>query len=183
MRRHSWLSAATCIAACIAASTATAQTTGFIFSGDQAVSAADQRQFIRVGERLSAAQLRQRFPGYKISTIRSDCGGTCTVIESKDGSYIRIDYGGDRTYSFYRIYSDAENSRDSLGNTVGTSLSKAVGADSTKCDLGAATTCESVKIKGLSYVADGCEVQGPAIPACAKVGGFEISRLQQAPKS
>src|SRR5713226_1909442 len=63
-------------------STSVAQTGGgFIFSGDQAVSAANPSQVIHVGERLSIAQLRKRFPGYSISPIRSDCGGTCIVIE------------------------------------------------------------------------------------------------------
>jgi hypothetical protein len=165
------------VIACILplAGNATAQTTGFIFSGDQAVSAADPQQLIRVGEKLSISQLRQRFPGYSISKIHSDCGGTCTLIEAKNGSFLRVDYDA----TFYSISSSAPGSRDSLGNTIGTSLSKAVGANPAKCDQGESTTCESAKIKGLAYFAGGCDFNGDQIPDCATVYGFQISRYKQ----
>jgi hypothetical protein len=160
----------------------TAQSDGFIFSGDQAVSVFDKRQLISVGEKLSIPQLKKRFPSYSVSSVKSDCGGTCASIESKNGANIRISYGGDKSYSFYNISSDSRSSRDTLGNAIGTPLRQAVGANTTKCDLGEATTCESLLIKGLSYIAGGCEWKAPAttaIPACARVEGFEISRYRQ----
>jgi hypothetical protein len=159
-----------------------AQSDGFIFSGDQAVSAIDKQQFISVGEKLSIPQLKQRFPSYSVSPVKSDCGGTCVAIKGKNDAYITISYGGDKTSSFYNISSDARSSRDTLGNAVGTPLRQAVGANTAKCDLGAATTCESARIKGLSYIAGGCEWNATitrVIPACAKVEGFEISRYRQ----
>jgi len=111
--------------------------------------------------------------------VEGDCGGTCAVIQGKNATYIRISYGGDKTFSFYNISSDARDSRDTLGNAFGTPLRQAVGADTTKCDVGGATTCESVLIKGLSYIVGGCQWKTTVIPACAKVEGFEISRFRQ----
>ena len=108
--------------------------------------------------------------------MEGDCGGTCAVIQGKNATYIRISYGGDKTFSFYNISSDARDSRDTLGNAFGTPLRQAVGADTTKCDVGGATTCESVLIKGLSYIVGGCSWKTGVIPACATVKGFEISR-------
>jgi hypothetical protein len=153
-------------------SAATAQTTGFIFSGDHAFAAADQWQYIRVGEKLSIPQLQQRFPGHTISKTGGHCGGVCIVVKAKDGEFLRLDYDP----TFFSIYSSAPNSRDILGNTIGTSLSKAVGANPAKCDHGQWTTCESAKIEGLSYFAGGCDFNGNQIPDCATVYGFAISR-------
>jgi hypothetical protein len=168
------------IAACVASGCAIAfptapviaQNVGFIFSGDQAVSAADKRQYISVGEKLSIPELRRRFPSYSVSPVESDCGGTCASIEDNKGTYIRISYGDD----FYNISSGARSSRDTLGNAVGTPLRKAIGANTTNCDPGDETTCDSVLIKGLSYIVGGCSWKTGVIPACATVKGFEISR-------
>jgi hypothetical protein len=153
-----------------------AQDDGFIFSGDKAVSARDPRQFIGAGEKLSIAQLKQRFPSYKVTRQSSDCGGTCALVESKSGARIFISYGGDSNSSFSNISSDVRGSRDILGNSIGTPLRKAIGANIAKCDLGESTTCPSAQVKGLSYIAVGCTWEGETIPACARVGGFEISR-------
>jgi hypothetical protein len=183
---RTWSTTVACIVSSLAVSSPTialpAQNEGFVFSGDQAVSATDKRQFIRVWEKLSVSQLKKRFPSYSVSAIESDCGGTCTLIEGEGSTYIRIDYGGDRKWSFYRIYSDARSSRDTSGNVIGTSLRKAVGANTTKCDRGEDTTCESVLIKGLSYIVGGCPFEAESIPACAKVAGFEISATQVGPR-
>ena len=157
-----------------AASAFSAQTDTFIFSGDQAVSAADQRQFIHAGERLSMQELQRRFPSYSVNQVKSDCGGTCFRLKGRAGDILGIDYGGQGKFSFYRIYSGAPGTRDALGNVIGTPLPKAVGANATRCDDGEGTTCELVQIKGLSYIAGGCDFSGPPIPACATVAGFEI---------
>jgi hypothetical protein len=157
-----------------------AQSDGFVFSGDQAVSAADKKQFISVGERLSVSQFKKRFPSYTVTSEEGDCSGTCVSISGKkEDQYLWIGYGGDRSSNFYTISSGAQSSRDTLGNTIGTPLRKAVGANTTRCDEGMAKTCESVLIKGLSYIVGGCTWKTAAIPACAKVGGFEIHRFQQ----
>jgi len=153
-----------------------AQSDGFIFSGDKAVSARDPRQFIAAGEKLSISQLKKRFPSYTVTPEEGDCGGTCASIESKTGARIYISYGGDSNFSFSKISSDAPSSRDIFGNVVGTPLRKAIGTNIAKCDLGESTTCPSAQMKGLSYIAVGCTWNGATIPACAQVGGFEISR-------
>jgi len=153
-----------------------AQNDGFIFSGDKAESAQDSRQFIVAGEKLAISQLKKRFPSYTVTPEEADCGGTCASIKGKNGTLIYVSYGGDSSFSFYNISSDARSSRDILGNAVGTSLQKAIGANIAKCDLGESMTCPSAQIKGLSYIAVGCTWKGVTIPACAKVGGFEISR-------
>jgi hypothetical protein len=175
-----WSSIVACtVSVCgVAFSTApvVAQNDGFIFSGDKAVSARDPRQFIAAGEKLSISQLKQRFPSYTVTPEEGDCGGTCASIEGKSGARIYISYGGDSNFSFSNISSDARSSRDILGNAIGTPLRKAIGANIAKCDLGESMTCLSAQIKGLSYIAVGCTWKGETIPACAKVGGFEISR-------
>ena len=154
-----------------------ARNDGFVFSGDRVVSAADKKQFISVGEKLSIPQLKKRFLSYTVTPEEGEgCGDICVSIEGKKGTYILISYEGDRSSGFYRISSDARSSQDTLGNTIGTPLRQAVGANTTKCDRGAEITCESVLIKGLSYIVGGCDWKGKAIPACAKVQGFEIFR-------
>ena len=117
--------------------------------------------------------------GIRYYTVTSgegeSCGDICVSIEGKNGAEIGVSY--DRSSDNYRISSDARSSRDTLGNTIGTSLRKAVGANTTKCDRGMEITCESALIKGLSYiVTNGCDWKGKVIPACAKVEGFEIFR-------
>jgi hypothetical protein len=177
-----WLSIATGVVSGFAIAfltpPAAAQNDGFIFGGDQAVSVADKSQSIFVREKLSIPQLKKRFPSYSVSAVEGDCAGTCVLIKGKNGASIRIDYVSDSSYNFYRIVSsDARGSRDILGNIVGTPLRKAVGANTAKCDLGEVTTCESLLIKGLSYVVGGCTWKPlSVIPACAKVDGFEIMR-------
>jgi hypothetical protein len=159
--------------------TSVAQNDGFIFSGDRVVSAADQKQFISVGEKLSIPQLKKRFPSYTVTREQGEgCGDICVTIKGKKDTYILISY--DRSSDDYRISSDAHSSRDTLGSTIGTPLRKAVGANTTKCDRGSEITCESALIKGLSYtVTNGCDWKTTVIPACAKVEGFEIYRFQQ----
>jgi hypothetical protein len=157
-----------------------AQNDGFIFSGNQAVSATDKKQFISVGEKLSVSQFKRRFPSYNVTPEEGDCSGTCVSIGGKkEDQYLWIGYGGDRSSNFYTISSSAHSSRDTLGNTIGTPLRKAVGANTTKCDEGMAKTCQSVLIEGLSYIVGGCDWKTTVIPACAKIEGFEIHRFQQ----
>lgn len=153
-----------------------AQTTGFIFSGDQAVSAADERQFIRAGEQISMHDLKQRFSSYSVGKLDGDCGGSCFSVQARDGSSLVIDYGGQGKSAFYRIQSSAPGSRDTLGNSIGTPLRKVFGATAAHCDEGESTTCQSPRLKGLSYVVGGCDFRGPSVPACAKVDGFQILR-------
>jgi hypothetical protein len=158
------------------ACTAAAQTGGFIFSGDQAVSAADQRQFIRVGERISMRDLKQRFSSYSVGKLSGDCGGSCFSVEGRDGGTLVIDYRGQGKSGFYRIQSSAPGSRDTLGNTIGIPLRQALGANTAHCDEGESTTCQSPRLKGLSYVVGGCDFKGSSIPACATLDGFQILR-------
>jgi hypothetical protein len=113
-----------CIAAAVASGCAIALPTpsvaendGFIFSGDRAVSAADKKQFISVGEKLSVPQLKKRFPSYAVTPEEGEgCGNICFSIEGKKDAYILIK--GDRSSGFNSISSDAPSSRDTLGNMI-----------------------------------------------------------------
>jgi hypothetical protein len=49
------------------------------------------------------------------------------------------------------IVSRGQASRDIAGNRVGSSLRNAIKSDTTNCDLGESTYCDSKAIKGLSY--------------------------------
>ena len=158
---------------------------GFIFDGDGVFNGGVVRQRIRVGERLTLVQLRRRFPGFSVEPFEGDCGGTCFNI-SKGGTSLQLSYGSAGRNRFYLLTSDAPTTRDILGNGIGTSLRTAIGAGSARCDDGMATSCESARIKGLSYdIGDkaGCTFppsssnsSSTTIPACAIVGGFRILR-------
>jgi hypothetical protein len=175
-----------CLAAAISVAIPTmagaAQNGGFVFDARQVVSASDKQRFVRLAERLPVAALKRRFPSYSVRVIHEDCV-LCAVVSGKDGT-IRVDYGVNSDWIIHGIYSAERNARDSLGNAVGTPLSKAVGADTAICDRGEATVCESARVKGLSYVVDEtakCALQEDAktkrftIPGCATVDGFQIS--------
>lgn len=155
---------------------------GFLFDGDGVTNAGDTRQRLRVGERLTLAQLKRRFPGFSVKPFEGDCGGTCFDISGPVGS-LQLSYGGSGRDRFYLLTSDAPTTRDILGNGIGTPLRRAVGADSTQCDDGMTTSCESARIRGLSYDVGekaGCTFPQASlktpIPACAIVGGFRILR-------
>lgn len=165
----------------LAASPSAQARDGFLFDGDGVSMGGDVRQRIRIGERLTRAELGRRFPGFSVEPIESDCGGTCFNIANAAGS-LQISYGGAGRDRFYLLTSDAPTTRDVSGNRVGTSLRSAIGAASAQCDDGMTTSCRSARIRGLSYDVEdkaGCILPRGSrvtIPACAIVGGFRILR-------
>lgn len=156
---------------------------GFVFDGTGIVNAQNPSQRLNVWDKVSLAELKRRFPGFTVKRVTGDCGGQCFAVSRKN-MFFQVDVGGDKQLSFYRIVSDAKSSRDTAGNTIGVPLAKAVGASKTECDEGDSTSCQSKKTPGLAYIAGGCSLQHGdngnqfTIPACATVGGFEISRVK-----
>src|SRR6185312_2476695 len=99
----------------------------FIFGSNSIVSALDAKQSIRLGERLTLAQLKQRLRSYKV--IKStECEGNCIKVVGKNGEYLEIDDDPGKPISGI---SGGVGSRDVLGHVVGMSLSKAIGSDTT----------------------------------------------------
>jgi hypothetical protein len=162
---------------------ATVKDDAFIFSGNSVVSALDHRQTLRLGERLTLAQLKQRLHSYKV--IKStDCEGNCIKVVGNNGEYLEINDDPGKPISGI---SGGVGSRDVLGHVVGMSLSKAIGSDTASCDLGMDTNCASKSIKGLFYAIDDarCDEKDKItsesangryrIAECMTVGGMVIS--------
>jgi hypothetical protein len=152
---------------------------GFIFTADRATNPSNENETVRLLERLPTAQLKKRFSRYKVDvTAGEDCVICATVSRGKVS--INVDY--DETgIVIVGITSNDKTSTDALGNAVGSSLRNAIGATA-NCDAGDWTTCASPRLIGLHYVVEeneGCslvvkENQTTEIPACARIGGFQI---------
>jgi hypothetical protein len=159
-----------------------AQKGGFVFSGDQVVSGSGKSRFIRLSEKLPLSQLKKRFPSYAVrATSGEDCL-VCVTVASKS-EHIEINYDQNASV-ILGISSYDKRARDIFGNFVGSSLRKAVGANTAKCDVGEVTICESSVMKGLSYIVaedESCAIHKDEqaelslIPSCAVVSGFWIS--------
>ena len=109
----------------------------FIFSSNSVVSALDAKQSIRLGERLTLAQLKKRLPSYSVKKSY-ECEGGCIHISGRNGVYLELpDSPGEPIYGI----SGYLGARDALGHIVGMSLIKAIGSNKATCDLGMETTC------------------------------------------
>jgi len=153
---------------------------GFVFGSQDVHHATNPNQTVRLGEKITPQALRQRFTGYNVRYTKGEDCLTCAVISGADGQ-IEVSFAQNgRTITDIRSYDD--RSRDAQGNSVGSSLAKAIGSTSAKCDNGMDTTCASPSLKGLWYVvADDskCTItaqdkQLTDIPACALIAGFQI---------
>jgi hypothetical protein len=165
----------------IAQTPAKARSEGFIFTGDSATNSQNEKQSVRLLERLPVAQLKKRFPRYKIvATAGEDCI-ICAII-SRGEAFIQVNY--EKNGIVVSAISSRDNqSADALGNAVGTSLRNATGATA-DCNPGESTTCASPILNGLHYfveASENCpfvikENQATDIPACAIIGGFRIEK-------
>jgi hypothetical protein len=154
---------------------------GFIFTSDKVINANNEREFVKVGERLPIAQLKKRFSSYKlISTAGEDCLICAKIVKSSHSLQVNYDENGIVITS---VFSEDKSSSDALGHSVGTPLQEAIGSKTSKCDAGMWTTCESPKLSGLRYIVEEnekCDLRvndkggDTEIPSCARIGGFII---------
>jgi hypothetical protein len=121
----------------------------FIFGSNSIVSALDAKQSIRLGERLTLAQIKKRLPSYTVKKSNA-CEGSCVHVSGRNGIYLELDYNTPGEPISY-ISGFLVGARDTLGHVGGMSLIKAIGSNRATCDLGMTTTCASRSIKNLSY--------------------------------
>ena len=96
-------------------------------------------------------------PGIRF-TVGEDCF-ICATVSGKGGS-IEVNFDEDGklvvgVYSFDKKFSDA------LGNNVGSSLRKAIESPTAQCESGIWTSCQSMRLNGLSYIVqdnDNCPI-------------------------
>lgn len=150
----------------------------FIVTGETLTSRYNPDHKVRVGERLPVSSLKKRFVGFDIqSTSSEDCNFCASVSSSGQGFQVNYDIDGIVVTSILCF----DGCADALGNEHGSRLLDAIG-DRASCDAGLYTTCRSPRIDGLNYIlyedSENCdfEINGgeTRIPACAKVGGFQI---------
>ena len=121
----------------------------FIFGSNSIVSALDTKQSIRLGERLTLAQIKKRLSSYTVKQS-SDCEGSCIHVSGRNGIYLELNYDiSSKPISYISGFS--VGARDTLGHVGGMSLIKAIGSNKATCDFGETTTCASRSIKNLSY--------------------------------
>jgi hypothetical protein len=153
---------------------------GFTFRAQEIRDATNPSQSARLGEKISPQALKKRFAEYKVSYTKGEDCLTCAVLSGTDGQF-EIDFAQDGR-TIVNIRSSDNRSRDAHGNSIGSSLQKAIGAASALCDAGMNTTCASPIFKGLSYIVasdDRCPIAlteklPTNIPACARIAGFQI---------
>ncbi|MBN9599550.1 MAG: hypothetical protein J0G28_07730 [Afipia sp.] len=158
---------------------------GFVFSPAGVTDPANPSNTLALDETLPPQQLRHRFHSYTVRIIEGEDCIICAHLTGQAGD-LEVYYDPDgRTISMLRSIdpkaADAENHR------VGSLLSDAVGSWAS-CDDGESLTCSSATIEGLSYIVaddESCQFivknnKNPtAIPACAKIGGFQLERPQR----
>jgi hypothetical protein len=153
---------------------------GFIFYAQEVRHATSPKLSVRLGETISPQTLKTRFSEYDVRYTKGEGCLTCAVISGADGRF-QIDFAQDGR-TIINISSSDDRSRDAQGNSIGSSLLKALGSNSAHCDAGMDTTCASLALSGLSYIVaddDRCpiepkEKQPTNIPACARITGFQI---------
>jgi hypothetical protein len=153
---------------------------GFIFRAQEIRDATNPSQSVRPGEKITPQALKKRFAEYEVRYTKGEDCLTCAVISGTDGQF-QIDFAQDGR-TIINIRSSDDRSRDAQGNSIGSSLLKALGSNSAQCDAGMDTTCASPTLRGLSYIVaddDRCtiapkEKQPTDIPACARITGFQI---------
>jgi hypothetical protein len=159
----------------------------FIFSSNSVVSALDHRQSLRLGERLTFAQLKRRLHSYRIERSH-ECEGSCIHVIGNNGVYLELaDVPGERISGIIGFL----GSRDRLGHVIGMSLIKAIGSHEASCDYGYLMSCASKLIKNLSYSVDdgACPDEDKVgtrsspnsafpyrVPECWNVGAMTIAR-------
>lgn len=153
---------------------------GFVFDASSIRHSTKPALLIRLGKKISRQALKRRFAGYDVRYAKGEGCLICAVITGPDGQF-DVDFDQDgRTVIHLR--STDNRIRDVRGNEIGSSLRSALGADTSICDAGESTTCASAAFKGLSYIVtedDRClfsvkDKQPTDIPACARIGGFQI---------
>jgi len=122
---------------------------GFIFSSNSVSSALDHRQSLRLGERLTFAQLKQRLHSYKVERSH-DCEGECIHVIGKNGVYLELAVPGKPISAIFGYL----GSRDILGHVIGMSLIKAIGSDKAICECCEPFRCASKLIKNMYYAVD-----------------------------
>jgi hypothetical protein len=162
---------------------AAGEPSGFMFTGEKAINPRNEKEFVKISEKLPISQLKKRFSSYKIvSTAGEDCM-ICATISGASGS-LEVNYD-ENGIVITDIFSYDKNSSDALGNVVGTPLRDAIGAKTARCEAGMWTSCVSPLLSGLSYIVEEnekCQLtvndQGgdTEIPGCARIGGFEIGK-------
>jgi hypothetical protein len=65
---------------------------GFIFSSNSVFSALDHSQSLRLGERLTFAQIEGRLHSYKVERSH-DCEGECIHVVGRNGVYLELNSG------------------------------------------------------------------------------------------
>jgi hypothetical protein len=144
---------------------------------------------MRVGEKISKQALQRRFAGYKVQYTKGEGCLICAVITGPDGQF-DVDFDQDGQ-TVLHLRSIDNRIRDALGNEIGSPLKTALGAETAICDAGESTTCASTAFKGLSYIVtedERCpitvqEKQPTQIPACARIGGFQILSTESTSKA
>lgn len=63
----------------------------FIFGSNSIVSALDAKQSIRLGERLTLAQIKKRLPSYAVKRSNA-CEGSCIHVSGRNGIYLELNY-------------------------------------------------------------------------------------------
>jgi hypothetical protein len=154
--------------------------TSFIFDAQGITNPENSSETIKILEKITPVALRRRFQIYKVEITEGEDCVVCGSVVGQRG-YFSFDWGVDKK-TITGISSEDPNARDSDNNRVGGSLRGAVG-DNAPCDSGESLTCESRKIKGLSYIVSATESCKLAykdektltrIPECAKIAGFQL---------
>jgi hypothetical protein len=123
----------------------------FIFSSKSVVSVLDHSQSLRLGERLTFAQLKRRLHSYKVEKSH-DCEGECIHVIGKNGVYLELAVPGKPISAIFGYL----GSRDILGHVIGMSLIKAIGSDKASCSdmVEGGAWCPSKLIKNMEYSVD-----------------------------
>jgi hypothetical protein len=176
LRRAAVISLAICVSTASAAAGEM-----FVVTGTGIANSGQSSQYVNVGERLPIAALKKRFSGFTVqSTAGEDCVYCAFVSRSETGFEVNYDETGVVVTSIVC----GQGCSDAVGNEVEGKLSDAIG-EVGNCDAGYYTTCDSQRLKGLTYIVyedpDNCsfEVTGAStpIPACATIGGFISGKL------
>ena len=149
----------------------------FIFYGDKVRGIGHPHAWVEVGEKISMAELNERFSTYQL-TLTDKCGGFCVVVKGNTGSIV-VHYDAEAN-EVTGLVGD-RSAIDDYGNKVGVSLLDANRTVNLRCESDEHATCMSAIIEGLGYITGGDEnckfsvVPGvTSVPPCAKIEGFEI---------
>jgi len=149
----------------------------FIFYGDKVRGIGHPHAWVEVGEKISMAELNERFSAYQL-TLTDKCGGFCIVVKGNTGSIV-VHYDAEAN-EVTGVVGD-RSAIDDYGNKVGVSLLDANRTVNMRCESDEHVTCMSAIIEGLGYITGGDEnckvtvVPGvTSVPPCAKIEGFEI---------